>query len=112
MSIAKIIWLVSAIAAVVLAFVDMGAHGGAILAVLGLASGWFLDHEHRRGVIIAAIFLMAGGSAALNAIPGIGEYCGMILGSLGAVFAAASVMAIVRTLLERIVKSNAASATS
>ncbi len=110
MSIAKIVWLVSAVAAVLLAFVNTG-YDGAILAVLGLASGWFLDHEHRRGVIIAAIFLMAGGSGALNSIPAIGEHCGLILGSLGAVFSAASVMAIVRTLVERILKSNAASAT-
>ena len=112
MSIAKIIWLVSALAAVILAFVDMGANGAAILAVLGLASGWFLDHNHRRGVIIAAIFLMAaGGASALNAIPVVGPHCTDILGSLGAVFSAASVMAIVRTLVERILKSNTAAST-
>lgn len=112
MSIAKIIWLVSAIAAIVLAFVNAGTHEGAILAVLGLLSGWFLDHEHRRGVIIAAIFLMmAGGAGALGALPAVGEYLTAILSGLGAVFAAASVMAIVRTLVERIFKSNAASAT-
>ncbi|GLQ23914.1 hypothetical protein GCM10007853_17880 [Algimonas ampicilliniresistens] len=102
MSIAKIVWLVSALAAVALSFVDTG-YDPAILAVLGLASGWFLDLEHRRGVIIAAIFLMAGGAASLNGIPGIGEYLGAILVGLGAVFSGASVMAIVRTLVERIV---------
>lgn len=112
MSIAKIVWGVSALAAVVLAFMPQFAHGGAILAILGLASGWFLDHEHRRGVIIAAIFLMmSGGAGALGAIPAIGGYLTAILGSLGAVFGAASVMAIVRTLCERLLKSNAASAT-
>lgn len=101
MSIAKIIWLVSALAAIVLAFVDTG-QDAAILAVLGLASGWFLDSEHRRGVIIAAIFLMAGGAGALNGLPALGEHLSLILASLGAVFSAASVMAIVRTLCERI----------
>lgn len=111
MSIAKIIWLVSALAAVLLAFIDIGTHDGLILAILGLLSGWFLDHEHRRGVIIAAIFLMMGGAKALNAIPGAGEHLGAILASLGAVFAAASVMAIVRTLVERILLSNKAAAT-
>ncbi|MGJ8563395.1 MAG: hypothetical protein ACSHXY_07575 [Alphaproteobacteria bacterium] len=110
MSIAKIIWLVSAVAAVLLAFINTG-FDATILAVLGLISGWFLDHEHRRGVIIAAIFLMAGGAGALNGIEGIGPELGKILSSLGAVFAAASVMAIVRTLVERILKSNKASAT-
>ena len=107
MSIARIVWLVSALAAVVLAFVDTG-YNGTILAVLGLLSGWFLDSEHRRGVIIAAAFLFAGGTGALS---GFGELSadlskalGDILGALAAVFGAASVMAIVRTLVERIMK--------
>ena len=108
MSLAKIIWLVSALAAIVLAFVATG-HDAAILALLGLASGWFLDSEHRRGVIIAAIFLMMGGAAALNGIPGVGEHLGNILGSLSAVFGGASVMAIVRTLAERIMPAKKAS---
>ena len=108
MSIAKIVWLVSAAAAILLAFVSTG-YNGQILAVLGLASGWFLDHEHRRGVIIAAIFLaMGGGAGALDSLHSV---FGDILGSLGDIFAAASVMAIVRTLVERIFLSNAASAT-
>ena len=101
MSIAKIVWLVSALAAIALSFINTG-YDPAILAVLGLASGWFLDGEHRRGVIIAAIFLILGGASSLNGIPAIGEYLGLILGSLGAVFSGASVMAIVRTLVERI----------
>ena len=110
MSLAKIIWAVSALAALVLAFVSTG-HNGMILAILGLASGFFLDHDHRRGVIIAAVFLMVGGAGALNSIMVVGEHLGAILGSLGAVFSAASVMAIVKTLLERLLKSNSASAT-
>jgi hypothetical protein len=111
MSLAKIIWAVSALAALVLAFVSTG-HNGMILAILGLASGFFLDHDHRRGVIIAAIFLMLGGANALNGIIGIGDHLGAILGSLGAVFSAAAVMAILKTLIERLFLSNKASATS
>jgi MFS family permease len=112
MSIAKIVWLVSALAAIVLAFVNTG-YDSTILAVLGLLSGWFLDANHRRGVIIAAIFLMmAGGAGALGGIVAIGAVLTKILSSLGAVFSAAAVMAIVRTLVERIFQSNAASATS
>lgn len=106
LSIAKIVWLVSALVAVALSFVDTG-YDPAILAVLGLASGWFLDGDHRRGVIIAAVFLMVGGAASLNGIPAIGTYLGAILVSLGAVFGGASVMAIVRTLVERIMPSKA-----
>ena len=107
MSIAKIIWLVSLLAAIVFAFVSGFEFEGTILAVLGLLSGWFLDHDHRRGVIIAAIFLMAGGASALNGIVGVGGYLTDILTALGVVFGGASVMAIVRTLLERILKKAA-----
>ena len=108
MSLAKIIWAVSTVAAIVFAFVNGFEFEGTILAVLGLVSGWFLDAEHRRGVIIAAVFLMVGGATALGSIPAIGGHLSAILGSLGAVFAAASVMAIVRTLAERLMAASAA----
>lgn len=107
MSLAKIVWAVSALAAIILAFVNTG-YDPMILALLGLASGWFLDLDHRRGVIIAAIFLMMGGSNALNGIMIIGDHLGSILAALGGVFSAASVMAIVRTLAERLISSNKA----
>ena len=80
MSLAKIVWALSALAAIVLAFVNTG-HDSAILAILGLLSGWFLSHEHRRGAIIAAIFLMMGGSSSLGGIPGLGEHLTAILAS-------------------------------
>ena len=112
MSVAKIVWGVSALAALVFAFVNGFELEGALLAILGLACGWFLDHDHRRGVIIAAIFLTMGGAGSLGSIPAIGQHLTAILGSLGAVFAAASVMAIARTLGERLLMSNSASSTS
>lgn len=105
MSLARIIWAISALAAILLAFINTG-YDPMILALLGLLSGWFLDHEHRRGVIVAAIFLTMGGSGALNGIVEVGQYLGAILGALGAVFAAAAVMAIIRTLCERIFLSS------
>lgn len=110
MSIAKIVWLVSVLAAIIFAFVSGFEFEGTILAILGLLSGWFLDHDHRRGVIIAAIFLMVGGASALGSIVGIGDYLTAILNALGAVFGGASVMAIVRTLVERIFGKSASTA--
>lgn len=101
MSIARIIWSVSLLAAIVLTFVDSGQNG-AILAVLGLVSGWFADHEHRSGLIIAAIFLAAGGSAAWGGIPAVGEYLSGIFGSYSAVLSAAALTAICRTTVERL----------
>jgi len=101
MSIARIIWIVSLLAAVVLAFVNTG-YDAAILAILGIAAGWFVDKEHRLGLLVAAIFLMAGGAAALNGIPAIGGHLTAILGSIGAVLAAAGVTAVLRRLVERV----------
>lgn len=103
MSIARIIWCVSALAAVILAFVsaDSFAYGGALLAVLGLVSGWFVDQEHRLGLIIAAIFL-AGSAGAWGAIPAVGEYLTDIFASYGSVLSAAALMAIGRTTVERL----------
>ncbi len=108
MSLAKIIWAISALAAIVLAFINIGTYDGMILAILGLLSGWFLDHDHRRGVIIAAIFLTMGGANALAAIPALGGYLTAILTALGSVFAAAAVTAIIRTLCERILQPSKA----
>ena len=107
MSIAKLVWLVSALAAIAFAFVSGFELEGTILAILGLASGWFLDHDHRRGVIIAAVFLTVGGAGALGSIVGVGAHLTAILTSLGAVFGGASVMAIVRTLAERLLSKPA-----
>jgi len=102
MSIARIIWIVSLLGAIALSFANMEA-GGIILAILGLASGFFVDHEHRSGLIIAAVFLaMAGGAAAWNAIPGIGPVITDIMGSYSSVLSAAALMAILRTTAERL----------
>lgn len=101
MSIARIIWSISLLAAIVLAFVNTG-YDGAILAILGLVSGWFVDKEHRLGLLVAAIFLMSGGSSALNAIPELGGPLTAILMAIGSVLAAAGVTAVLRRLAERL----------
>lgn len=104
MSIARILWLVGLLAALIFAFVgsDQFAHGAAIIAILGLMAGWFTSDEHRMGLILAAIFLMAGGSSALGAIPGAGAHLNAILGSIGGLLSAASVMAVLRRIVERV----------
>lgn len=101
MSLAKIIWAVAVLAAIVFAFVTF-EYAGLILVILGLASGWFVSLEHRRGVLIAAIFLIAGGAGALGPIPELGQYLTAILSSYGVVLAAASVMIIIKTTVERL----------
>ena len=100
MSIARIIWLISLLAAVVLSFVDL-AQAGMVLAVLGLVAGYFADAEHRLGLIVAAIFL-AGGAAAWGSIPGVGEYLTAIFKNYSMVLSAGALMAVCKTTVERV----------
>lgn len=109
MSIARIIWSLSLLAAIVLSFTNM-EQAGMILAILGLVSGFFVDHEHRTGLIVAAIFLAAGGSGALGTIPGVGEILSDIFGSYSTVLSAAALMAILRTTVERLFLNKGTSA--
>jgi MFS family permease len=102
MSLDKMVWAVSFLAAVVLAFVSGFAMSGLVLAVLGLASGYFVKGDHRRGVLLAAIFLM-GGAGALGGIPAVGAYLTAIFTNYGGVLSAASIMIIVMATAERLV---------
>lgn len=101
MSIARIIWIVSLLAAIVLSFVDM-AQAGMVLAILGLVGGYFSDQEHRLGLIIAAMFLAAGGAAAWGSIPGVGEYLTAIFKNYAMVLSAGALMAVCKTTVERV----------
>ncbi len=107
MSLDKIIWAIAAIVAILFAFITFEM-AGLILAVVGLVSGYFIKGDHRRAVILAAIFLM-GGANALGAIPTAGEYLTGIFTNYGAVLSAASLMVIVMATLERLVPGMAAS---
>lgn len=102
MSIARIIWIVSLLAAVVFSFVTSFDQAGMLLALLGLASGFFVDQEHRVGLIIAAVFLAAGGAAAWGSIPVVGEYLSAIFENYSTVLSAAALMAVGRTTVERL----------
>jgi len=102
MSLDKIIYAVAALAAVIFAFVTF-EFTGLILVVLGLACGFFVKGDHRRGLLIAAIFLMAGGAGALGGIPAVGDYLTAIFTNYGAVLSAASIMVIVMATAERLV---------
>ncbi len=100
MSTAKIVWIVGVLAAIVFAFVSFEM-AGLVIAILGLAGGFFVDKDHRLGLLAAAIFL-AGGAGALNAIPTAGPILTDILTSYSGLLAAASVMAIARTTFDRL----------
>ncbi len=100
MSTAKIIWIIGVLAAIVLAFVNTG-YNSLIIAVLGLIGGFFVEKDHRLGLLVAAIFLLAG-NAAWGSIPAVGSYLTAIWTSYAGLLAAASLMAIARTTFERL----------
>jgi len=103
MSIAKILWIVSFLAAIVFSFISDFQYAAVILALLGLVSGWFVNAEHRSGLIIASVFLLiAGGAHAWGSIPAIGEYFNNIFSAYASVLAAASLTAILKTTWERL----------
>lgn len=104
MSLDKIIWAVSLLAAIVFAFFAFD-YAALILVVLGLISGFFVKGDHRKALILAAIFLIAGGAGALGPIPAIGEYLIAIFTNYGTVLAAASIMVIVMATVERLIPS-------
>ncbi len=100
MSIARIIWSLSLLAAIVLSFANM-EQAGMVLAILGLVGGYFSDAEHRLGLIVAAIFL-AGGAAAWGSIPVLGEYLTNIFTNYSMVLSAGALMAVCKTTVERV----------
>jgi ABC-type enterochelin transport system permease subunit len=110
MSIDKIVWAVSLLAAVIFAFVTGMEFAGLILVVLGLASGFFVKGDHRKALILAAVFLGMGGAGALETIPAVGGYLTAILTNYGAVLGAASVMVILMATIERLVPGMATAA--
>ena len=102
MSLDKIIWAVALLAAVVFAFFSF-EYAALILVVLGLASGFFVKGDHRKALILAAVFLIAGGASALGPIPAVGEYLTNIFTNYGAVLGAASIMVIMMATVERLI---------
>jgi len=101
MSLEKIIWAVAFLAAIVFAFVDIGTYNALILVVLGLASGWFVKGDHRKSLLMGAIFLHVG-AGALASIPMAGEYLTNIFTNYGHVLNAAGLLVVVMATVERL----------
>jgi hypothetical protein len=100
MGVDKIVKLVGVLVAVVGAFVAI-PYGVALVALLGIAGGWFTAEEDRQRLLIAALALIAV-HGALGGIPGVGEYLTTALGGLSGLLNAAAVTAIVLGTIDRI----------
>ena len=101
MGIDKIIKLVGVLVAVVAGLIGGFAYSGLIIAVLGLAGGWFIVKDERMRFLVATVALLAV-QGALADIPEVGSYITGALGGLAALFSAAAVTAIVMGTVEAV----------
>ena len=99
---AKIVRIVGVALAVAIAVIPAIPMGGLILAIAGLAVGYYVAADNRKNLFLMVIVLASGAAGAVDAIPGIGSYITDILGSLEALLAAACVTVIVMTVKERL----------
>ena len=102
MSPAKIVRIVGVVLAVAIALIDAIPMGGLLLAIAGLAVGYYVAAENRKNLFLIVIVLASGAAGADDAIPAIGPYVTDILGSIEALLAAACVPVIAMVIKERL----------
>ncbi len=85
---------------------DLGVGGFAndavVIAVLGVAGGYFIAEDDRSRFLIGAVALHLVAQGALGDIPGVGSYISGALGGLSDLFNAAAVTAIVLTTIDKL----------
>ena len=101
MDLPKIIRLVTVVVAVVAGLWADMPEAGMIIAILGLATGYFVEADRRVAVMVLALTL-ATVHGALGDIHTIGVYLSAILGSLSAAASAAACTVIVMEIVERV----------
>lgn len=102
MGVGHIIKLVAVVVAIVAGLWADMPYAGMAIAVLGVVGGYFIDAEDRVRVLVVAIALGAGVAAGADAIPTLGPIITGVMGSLGSLYAAASVTCILMTLYEKL----------
>ena len=103
MGVGKIIQIIAVLAAIVAGLWSGFPSAAIVIAVLGAVAGWFIAAEDRQRILIAAIALsIAGISGGLDAIPAVGGYISSVMGSLGSLYAAASITVILVALYEKL----------
>ena len=93
MGVDKIVKLVGVIVAIVAAFVSFD-YSGAVVAILGIAGGWFIAADDRSRFLIAAVALGVA-HAGLDAIPAVGPHLTTALGGLSSLFMAGAATVVV-----------------
>ncbi len=100
MDLAKIVRLVGLLFAVVAAFVTI-PQAALILALLGLAAGWFVEEE-RRTIFFLFTLTLALAHGALTPIPQVGPYITDVLANVSALVNAAAITVLVMIMIERV----------
>lgn len=101
MGVGKIIQLVGVLAAIVAGLIGGFAYSAVIVALLGVAGGWFITAEDRSRFLIATVALIAV-QGALGVIPEVGTYIDGAMGGLAALFSAAALTVILVTTVEKL----------
>lgn len=101
MGVDKIVKLVGVLVALVAGVMGGFSYSGELIALLGIAGGWFIAAEDRNRFLVAAIALSMF-SSGLGAIPAVGAYISDALGGLVTLFAAGAVTVIVLGVVERL----------
>ena len=101
MGVDKIIKLVGVLVALVAGLIGGFAYSALLIAVLGLAAGWFIEKDDRMRFLVATLALIAV-QGTLGHIPEAGQYISGALGGLAALFSAAAVTVIVVGTVEAV----------
>jgi hypothetical protein len=99
MSLQKIVGWVAMLIAVVGAFTTIG-YQAAILVIIGLVGGFFVEADAHVRVIVSALALTALGGV-LGSIPSIGSYLAAIVGGLATFVAGAALCIILKNMYNR-----------
>lgn len=100
MDVGKISRLVAILFAVAAGLANIPQEG-AIIAVLGLIGGWFIEEDYSTRFLVGTLAL-ALANGALNDIPALGIYLTNVLTEVSALFNAAAVMVIIRGVVKRL----------
>ena len=100
MDLSKIVRLVAVLVAVVAGLIDFPQEA-AIIAVLGLVAGWFIEEE-RATAFLVMVLALALVNSALGPIWAVGEYLTGILSSVSSLANAAACTVIVVGIYNRL----------
>lgn len=102
MGAAKIVRIIALVVVLVAALVPNIPYAGVIVAIVGLAVGYYVSAENRGLLFLVAIALATGVAEALDVIPVIGMYLTAILSTYSALLAGAAVAVAVMISYERL----------